>query len=511
MAEMLEDGPSAMYDVAIVGAGPVGTMLAALLGQYGLKVFIGDASSDVYPLPRAAVFDQEIMRLFQQLGLLAEIAPFIMTSERYIVRNGDGVELLSYDLQVPGDTGWAYYMLYQPGIEAAVRNRVAQDERTDLRTGVRFERLEQDRKVVRSTWFEGDTSFEITSRYLVGCDGAWSPVREVVGGRLTDLVFDEPWLVLDVVVDPDNDLPTDNIQHCDPERPTSFIVMGANRRRFEFMLKPGEAPEVMLSDATLDRLMAPWRSRGVREIERRAVYRFHALIADRWQADRVFLAGDAAHQMPPFAGQGMCSGMRDAAALAWRFALAADGGACDALLSTYEQERTPHVRMITEAAMAIGRVVCTLDPKLAAARDAQMLAAKAAGEPAPDITSPPLPVAFGLPASPRAGQRFFQPAAGEGADVTRLDDVLGIGAWLISREPASGDAVPGLRAVSLDDDVLRPFAAALDGWLQESGEPAVLVRADRFVFGTGEAATLAASFAAQTAGARLHANGMEAA
>ena len=488
---------AAPFDVAIVGAGPVGAVLAALLGQAGLSVFIGDASTVVYPLPRAAVFDQEIMRLFQQLGILKDIEASIIPSERYVVRSREGDELLAYDLQVPGDTGWSYYMMHQPGVENAIRQLLHRDSKIELRTGVRFERLDQDDTSVRSVWYDGVRPFEIASRYLVGCDGAWSPVRAAVGGTLSDLIFDEPWLVLDVVVDPDNDLPTDNIQHCDPERPSTFIVMGANRRRFEFMLKPGEISETMLSDAAVERLMEPWATRGIREVERRAVYRFHALIADRWRSDRVFLAGDAAHQMPPFAGQGMCSGMRDAAALAWRFALAIRGDGGEGLFSTYQPEREPHVRAITEAAMAIGRVVCTLDPDVAAARDAGMLAARAAGEPLPDISSPPLRIMFGLPGTPRAGERFFQPAAETEAERTRLDDVLGIGAWLICRTLPKTAKASGLLVVELDDPRLRPFRVKLEEWLIATDVEAVLVRADRFVFGTGDPDELLRSYSDQ--------------
>lgn len=324
-------------------------------------------------------------------------------------------------------------------------------------------------------------------RYLVGCDGTSSQVCEAIGGTLSDFVFDEPWLVLDVVVDPDNDPLPDNVQHCDPERPSTFIVMGANRRRFEFMLKPGETAEVMLTDAAIQSLIAPWQARGIREIERRAVYRFHALIADRWRSERVFLAGDAAHQMPPFAGQGMCSGMRDAAALAWRIALATGGKCGEWIFSTYQREREPHVRALTEAA----------------ARDAQMLAARAAGEPLPDISSPPLNIVFGLPSTPRAGERFFQPTVGKGADITRLDDVLGVGSWLISRIPPADLAAPGLRVIGLDDPALHPFRRSLADWLTTTGEEGVLVRADRYVFGTGDTAELMRSYAEQVAKAAI--------
>jgi 3-(3-hydroxy-phenyl)propionate hydroxylase len=488
------------FDVAIVGAGPVGAVLAALLGQAGVSVFIGETNKQVYPLPRAAHFDHEIMRIFQQLGIVERVLSATMPAHRYVFQNQHGEALLDFDLSDPAPTGWTGYMMHQPGVELAIRAKLADNPRVTFMTGLSYREHEATADCIVSYWSAENENLTVRSRYLVGCDGASSPVRESLGIPLHDLSFDEPWLVLDLVVDKDNGLPGHNIQYCDPRRPTTYVVMGDNRRRFEFMLKPGETPEAMLRDEAIAELLSRWNTQGLREVERKAVYRFHALIAREWRRGRVFLAGDAAHQMPPFAGQGMCSGIRDAASLAWRLMLALAGARERTLFDSYQIEREPHVRLITQAAIETGRVVCTLDSQVAAARDARMFASKAAGEPMPDIRSPALAVAFGLPETTRAGEQFIQPViVGEGGLAERMDDVLGPGAWLIVQHTAvaAERSVPGLRIFHIDSPALSPFRSALQSWLATANADAVLVRADRYVFGTGSALDLLAAYVEQ--------------
>ncbi|WP_189338315.1 bifunctional 3-(3-hydroxy-phenyl)propionate/3-hydroxycinnamic acid hydroxylase [Sphingobium sp. SCG-1] len=487
-------------DVAIVGAGPVGATLAALLGQAGIRVFVGEANDEVYPLPRAAHFDHEIMRVFQQLDIVEPVLRATTPADHYVFQNQHGQALLTFDLRCPADTGWTGYMMHQPGVELAIRARLAANPLVELMTGLSYAGFEETGDRIVTSWNAKTGEVIVRSRYLVGCDGAWSPVREGLGITLDDLIFDEPWLVLDLIVDDDNRLPRHNIQYCDPGRPTTYVVMGDNRRRFEFMLLPGETAEEMLRPETIDRLLSPWDRHGLREVERKAVYRFHALIAQQWRRGRIFIAGDAAHQMPPFAGQGMCSGIRDAAALSWRLALALGGADEERLFKSYQLEREPHVRMITRAAIETGRVVCTLDREMAAARDAQMLADRAAGVPMPDISSPNLAVAFGLPATPHAGERFIQPVVGrEDAAPQWMDDLLGRGAWLIGEGPdiAVDPGLPDLRLFDVDSSALAQFAPALRAWLGNAGARAVLVRGDRYVFGTGTPAELVAAYAEQ--------------
>jgi 3-(3-hydroxy-phenyl)propionate hydroxylase len=261
------------------------------------------------------------------------------------------------------------------------------------------------------------------------------------------------------------------------------------------MLLPGEAPEAMLDDAVVLGLIDPWDC-GPVEIERKAVYRFHGLVANRWRAGRVMIAGDAAHQTPPFAGQGMCAGIRDAANLAWKLDLVLRGAASAGLLDTYQAEREPHVRSAIELAIGMGRVVCTLDRDAAARRDAAMSAAQASGDPAlPPMTPPPFASGCVLAGSVGAGELFPQPTAGEGSARLRMDDRLGDEAWLIART-RTGDAAPGVRALDLGAEELAPFRPALLAWLDRRRVDAVLVRPDRYVFGAGPPRALLEAWAA---------------
>lgn len=257
---------------------------------------------------------------------------------------------------------------------------------------------------------------------------------------------------------------------------------------------PGETAEAMLDDAVIQRLIEPWEC-GPIEIERRAVYRFHGLVANRWRSGRVLIAGDAAHQTPPFAGQGMCAGLRDVANLAWKLEAVLSGVAEEALLDSYQREREPHVRAMIELAIGMGRVVCTLDPEAAASRDAHMLAVReAGGSPLPSPGVARFEDGCILAGAPGAGTMFPQPTSGQGPGRLRMDDVLGGGAWLLTRAPHGSTPVRGLREFSLETDELSPFRASVETWLDRQGAEAVLIRPDRYVFGAGDPETLASAW-----------------
>jgi 3-(3-hydroxy-phenyl)propionate hydroxylase len=327
----------------------------------------------------------------------------------------------------------------------------------------------------------------VAARFLVGADGTRSTVRELTGIGIDDLGFDETWLIVDTIVHDAARLPDVNLQICDPARPTTCVLMGEGRHRWEFMLKPGETPEAMLDDEMIDRLLEPWDVAGAVEIERKAVYRFAARIAQTWQREHIFLAGDAAHQMPPFAGQGLCSGIRDAANLAWKLAAVLDGKAGAHILETYQPEREPHVRAIIGLAMMMGRMVCITEPAAAAARDAQMLAARAAqGDAAGTAPFPDIVTGIIAEGTAGAGSYFPQPVNG----AQRLDDLIGAGPWMITRDPSvPADAI---HHVSLDD--AGPFAPDLRRWLDTFPADAALVRPDRYVFGSGSPQDLAGRY-----------------
>ena len=482
-------------DVLVVGLGPVGAALAALLARRGVSVITVERDLVLYPLPRAVHFDHEIMRLLQQLGIADEISRNATANPGYEFRTADGQLLLSFAPEMETASGWASgYMFHQPSLERALRDILAADPHAEVRIGCQLEGLDQDPEGVTAKLSGPEGPAEIRARYLVGCDGASSPVRQAVGAGLSDYGFDEPWLVVDVKVQPGARTPDINLQVCDPERPTTCVLSGPGRRRWEFMLLPGETPEAVLRDGFIEDLLAPWEC-GPLEIERRAVYRFHGLVAERWRVGRVLLAGDAAHQTPPFAGQGLCSGLRDAANLAWKLAAVLSGTAHDALLDTYQQEREPHARALIELAIGMGRVVCTLDREAAAARDRDMFAQRAAGAaPLPPLRTAPFAAGCILAGSPGAGNLFPQPALGEGVRRLRLDDALGEGPWLITRRAAPRGL--GIAIYDLDHPALSPFLPDLLRWFSAHKAEAVLVRPDRYVFGTGEPIALAAAWAA---------------
>src|SRR5581483_10301167 len=315
--------------------------------------------------------------------------------------------------------------------------------------------------------------------YVVGCDGANSTIRTLTGLPLHDLGYFYDWLVVDVILDNARVFDPMNLQICDPARPTTVVSGGPGRRRWEFMRLP---------DEPLDRLneerRAPWDVHpGNDRLERHAVYTFRASYAEQWRAGSVLLAGDAAHLTPPFAGQGMCAGVRDAANLAWKLDLVLTGRAPDDLLDTYGQERLPSVRASIEFAMELGKVICVPDAEAAAARDLAMAAA-VGPEPSDVPALPGIEAGLVHPRSPHAGQLFVQPTL----DGELLDDVCGAGWRLVSVDPEA-DAL---------DPILRDWFSSIGGrvvslpggervgaeWLSRHGVTWALQRPDFYLYGT---------------------------
>ena len=257
--------------------------------------------------------------------------------------------------------------------------------------------------------------------------------RSHLGASVTDLGFFFDWLIVDIIPHEKRVWEPLNWQLCDPARPTTLVSGGPGRRRWEFMRLPGESIEELNSEKTAWRLLEPWGvTASTATLERHALYRFQARWVDTWRKGRLLLAGDAAHQMPPFAGQGLCSGMRDAANLAWKLDLVLAGKAGEALLDTYPSERIPQVRAVIEFSMALGKVICVPDPDDAAARDARMIAAAKSVGLSPPLPPPALGPGLFVPGDPLAGQLFLQDRVRHGARTGLFDDVVGRGWTLLS-------------------------------------------------------------------------------
>ena len=472
-------------DVLIAGGGPTGVTLAVLLARRGVKVIVAEKDAQIYPLPRAAHIDHEGMRILQEAGAADAVMATCRRASRYEFRNARGAVLLCFEgSDRTGPGGWpGANMIHQPSIERALRASLAACPEAALNSGWELGAFAADTDGITAQIATPEGPRTIRTRWLVGADGARSPVRKAMGIAFDDLGFEEPWLVVDMLVDDPTRLPTANLQICDPKRPTTCVLMGEGRHRWEFMILPGETPEQVSDDAFIAKLMKPWKVEGAVRLERKAVYTFRARIAHQWRKGRVCLAGDAAHQTPPFAGQGMCSGLRDAANLAWKLAAVIKDGAPDTLLGSYQPEREPNLRATISMAIMMGRMVCTTSRWGALLRDTKMRIGRALGKlPTEPPAYPPLSAGIIHAGSAGAGSYFPQPISATGE---RMDDGLGMGATLIAR-------------AALASPALLPFASALGRWLDAHGAQAVLVRPDHHVFGTGDPNVLRSAWHAAT-------------
>ena len=354
------------FDVAVVGLGPTGATCAALLGTLGVKTIAIEREEAVYDKPRAFALDHEVMRVFEDIGVAEAVKPHTapFTPSEYYGVDGQLIKRLGA-LPPPWPLGWPPSMVFnQPAVDALLRDRaaaVAEIAYTEL------ESLSQKKNLVELRLRDRTLS----AKYVVGCDGAASTVRQALGIEYEDLEFDEPWLVVDLLVSGRGleKLPKVSVQYCEPERPSTYLIGVGAHRRWELMLLPGESDQV---DPW--KLLSRWLTPDDAQLWRAASYRFHALVAREWRRGRVFLAGDAAHQQPPFTGQGMCQGIRDAANLAWKLQHVLSGKAGDALLNTYEIERRQHVKHLISVIKDIGAVICERNPEKARARDRRLLA-----------------------------------------------------------------------------------------------------------------------------------------
>jgi len=492
-------------DVVIVGAGPVGLFCALLLGQRNISVTVYERWPTFYPLPRACGVDHEIVRMLQDAGLADEMEPLldpvIGPEKTYEFLDKAGETLLRIDWNRPGASGWAQMnMFYQPDLEHVLARRLETMPHVQIIRGCELTGIHQDRDYVSLQLSKSGETNELIrdrARYVIGADGARSAVREALGISQTDLGFAYDWLVVDVVPHTERTWKPYVVQHCDPSRPTTLVGSGPGRRRWEFMRMPGEEIAALNTPEKAWDLLARWDiTPDNATLERHAVYTFRGTWADHWKNGRVLLAGDAAHLMPPFLGQGLCSGMRDALALAWRLPMVLSGEASGALLDSYGPERSEHVQEIIRQAVEAGRVICMLDPAEAAERDERMRAGI-------ELKPPPEP-RLGISrlydtGDVNAGYLSVQGRVARGGLEGLFDDVVGKGWQLLLRsdKPVPAFNKPARDAIGRLGVVVATFGSAgdttdLDGtyaaWFDRLKTDAILVRPDFYVFGTSSLA-----------------------
>ncbi|WP_231394678.1 bifunctional 3-(3-hydroxy-phenyl)propionate/3-hydroxycinnamic acid hydroxylase [Micromonospora sp. CNB394] len=507
-------------EVAVVGCGPVGALTANLLGARGVTTLVVERSAAPHGQPRAFSCDDEALRIYQQAGLLDEvrdetIAPPLV---EYVNRAGRVFARMKLS---ETDFGYGHAPLRffdQPRLEHTLRAGLDRFPHVRLALGAELVGLTQDEDGVTVLLSDVATGRRraVRARYVLGCDGARSATRAAVRIPLSGASYAEPWLAVSGDVPPDAVRVPDTRFVCDWRRPAFVSPGAAGSYRMEFMLRPGETEDEVRRPETVAALVSPYVDPDRFAVTRAVVYTFHHLVAQRWRAGRVFLLGDAAHQMPPFMGQGLCSGLRDAANLSWKLSLVLSGAAGPAVLDTYETERRPHTVEMARTSVRLGHVFLARNRIAAWMRDTALRAVQTVPrvrrfverfefKPVPAYrrglmaggrrdgvvgTMFPQPRVL-VPGAP--GGRLLDEALGDGFVVLGTAGVAGPhGArWqgppvrFVAVHPA-GTPLAGLPEKSGDCGYERidvvDADGVLGGWLRRHGADLVVLRPDRFVF-----------------------------
>ncbi len=522
-------------DVVIIGCGPVGAVAANFLGMHGLRCIVLEREASAHGQPRAFSCDDEALRIYQQIGLVEALRAGMVSCERVEYTGVGGRKFAQIDVgELDFGTGYSpLHLFYQPHLERTLREGLRRYPQVSLRQGHEVMGLRQDREQVELEVRErsGGAVQRLRASYVLGCDGSHSPVRRMLGVELVGERYDERWLAISGLAQDDAIRVPHTRFVCDPRRP-AFVGRGpAGDFRMEFMLQPGETAQAMEQPEKIAQLVAPFVDPARLEIRRAVVYRFGNAVAARWQVGRVLLLGDAAHQMPPFMGQGLVSGLRDAANLAWKLALVLRGAVDPPLLATYEAERRPHVRAMADISVRMGHVFLARSPALARARDGlfrlldriprtRRFIRRFEFKPGPSVERG---LVLGGSRRGRAaaeGSYFPQPRVLTAAGFrVLLDELLGpgfavvghdcdprglvahpelwaaLGARFVRVQPAGATMREHgeLREVIDERDLLGP-------WFRRHGAAVAIVRPDRFVFGAAPASGAAALTRALIAG-----------
>ncbi len=492
-----------MYDVIVVGYGPTGMLAAILLGRTGHKVAVLERYTTLYNLPRVGIVHDDIMRMFQEVGCMEQVQPSMYFLPIYELARNQRV-LMSSPVAPMATHGWPEFIsVYQPAFEAELDVLVQAAPNIDLLTGQTVVALEQDAESVTVTVEDASgarTGF--SASYVIGADGGNSFVRSALDIEYEHLGFEQDWLVIDGrALRPERDDLPEYRQFLEPELPHMTLRMGPDHRRWSFMLLPGESVEEATQPENIWRRLD--RPEGATseefEIIRAVSYRFQSLIARRWREGRVFLAGDAAHQMPPFLAQGLCSGFRDAYNLAWKLDLVLKGASRPSFLDTYADEREPNARATIVESMRVGQNVIERDPQRAAERDERLLALSAQmqhGQADKQLIAfrvPGYEAGFIARNAIAAGGAFGQGRVRFNGNEGPFDDVVGRGFLILAR---GGDPEAALSAVdvsfwrSLGGSFARLGNGAIEdidgyytGLMDEYGCDVIVKRHDFYIFG----------------------------
>ena len=507
------------YDVVVSGCGPTGGILANLLADKGIVVLVIDIYPEVYPMPRAIVLDWEVMRALQAAGVADELYPTTKPHPGTDFLGLDGQVIKIFDpVPPPHDLGWPPTLTFiQPELESMLRRVLDGRATATQKFGTELTGFEDrgDKVHVMLCDTESGEETAVTCDYLIGCDGANSLIRTTLDLPIDDLGFDEWWVVVDAFQQRDTPLPPKTTQYCWPSRPATYVVGPRNVKRWELKLLPGEKPEDFNDPEVLKVAMRPYVDTDAFEIWRHAAYRFRSRVGGQWSMGRINLAGDAAHQTPPFLAQGLCAGIRDAFNIAWKLVQIKSHGADSKLLDSYEEERRPHVYEIIAHAKEFGLIIGEMDVERARKRDAELGALLVSGKMVTTRQSFIPDLRGGVLAkddeTELAGKQMVQPRVSDGKgreallddfapmQFLYLTDGTEAQGWLKGFEEKFA-ALGGARIAIVADGSLeetgRPTFATLRDtgdvfarWKEHTGCSAVLVRPDRYIYSGLENAT----------------------
>ncbi|MGV0039974.1 bifunctional 3-(3-hydroxy-phenyl)propionate/3-hydroxycinnamic acid hydroxylase [Mycobacterium colombiense] len=492
-------GPVDAYDVAVIGYGPTGATAANLLGQLGLNVIVVERDPDVYGRARAISTDEEVLRVWQSVGLADRLQQDMLPDRPVAFVDAGGRPFIETTITARGCGHPPQQFIYQPAVDCVLREGVARFGNVEvlleheclraLNKGDHVELLVAD--------LHTDSFKRIRAAYVIAADGGTSPTRGLLGIGYSGKTYGERWVVIDTKVHQKWDAHDRLRFHCNPERPTVDCPTPLGHHRWEFPARAEEDEKVLVSDDYVWRVLGDQGiARDNVEILRAVVYSHHVRVADRWRVGRVFLAGDAAHAMPPWIGQGMSAGVRDAANLCWKIAAVLRGQAPEQLLNSYEAERKPHVTEVTRRAVRVGRVITERHPIAAALRNHSLRALTkipgvlAGGQKLFWIPGAHYRDGFLATGHEAVGWLIPQPRVTDSAgESRRLDDVLA-GRWALlhTAEQCPGGSAwtqRGVLAFRLGRD-LKDRDGTLIRWLSDKKACAIVVRPDGFIYAAAE-------------------------
>ena len=496
------------YDVLIIGYGVTGKLLATLLGKQGWNVGVIDPYDTPYGLPRAVKYNDEVMRNLQSIMADEDVDRISQSvPDHYTWVNADGETLLELDWSQDGISGWPADTLFNHGeLEAAMDDARTKIPNVDARLGFKVNYLDEDEDGVtvyaRKTNNLGEflpdgEKIKAFAPYVIGADGANSFIRSKMDNTIRDLGFASTFYVIDLIMKEERVFSPTNLQVADPKRPTTLAMAGPGRRRWEFMLMPGETKEDFRDERTAWELLEPWDITSENAIiERHVVYTFNARWVEDWRQGRLILAGDAAHLTPPFLGQGLSSGIRDASNLAWKLDLLLKGEVDESILDTYTEERQPHMQTLIEAAVHLGKIITVADEAKAKERDDALLSGTY--PPLPDLPDLDHGILYKHGENKLAGTLSLQAKVEYNNDVDRFDNLMGTGWKVIGLnnnpeeslderqkellEKLDADYVSIASKDSDSTDTVVDVEGKYEAYFKEHGIEAVVVRPDFYVY-----------------------------